>query len=375
MKNKIIFLNILLLLTAFTISGCKDKNMKPAGVAITAAKAVTQDVPIFYDEIGSCQPYEAVSVRSQVSGQITDVNFAQGADVKKGDMLFIIDIRRYQAALAGADASLAQSKAALELAKSEFARVKELLPTGAISKEVYDVKENAIIVCQAKIQADEAAVQTAKTNLEYCYIRSPIDGKTGQRYVDIGNVVIGNSLDAGAVMVKINRIDPIYVDFTVTQHELESVRQEMAKGNLKTLVRPENKPISEAREGTLSLLDNTVDQQTGTVKVRATLPNKDYYFWPGEFVQVRLILGIEKDAIVIPSEAVQNSQKGQYVYVVKADKSVEMRPVTFDRMLEGKTVIKGVMAGETVVTDGHLRLYPGALVEIKQMQDSEVATK
>jgi multidrug efflux system membrane fusion protein len=374
MKLKIIHLTIILLLIGLTSFGCRGKkrdSVEQSAVWVTAAKAVSQDVPVYIDEIGSCAAYEIVAIRAQATGQVVDVNFIDGADVKKGDLLFTIDPRPYETALRQAQASLAQSKAELELAKSQFERAKGLLPSGAMSKGEYDIKQNAIIVDEAKIQADQAAIQVAQTNLDYCYIRSPIDGRAGQRYVDVGNVVIANINEAVAVLLTIHRLDPIYIDFTVTEQELELVRQEMAKGNLKTLVHMPDKP-DEAREGTLTFLDNAVREETGTIKLRATLPNKDHYFWPGQFVQVRLVLSVEKNVVLVPSEAVQNSQNGQFVYVIKPNQTVEMRSVTAQRTLDDQTVVKGVEPQETVVTDGQLRLSPGAKVQIKQSQNSEV---
>jgi multidrug efflux system membrane fusion protein len=368
MKLKNISLTIIALLIGLTSFGCRGKKGESAqqpAVWVTAAKAVSQDVPVYIDEIGSCAAYEIVAIRAQASGQIIDVNFVDGADVKKGELLFTIDPRPYEAALRQAQASLAQSKAALGLAKSEFERARKLLPSGAVAQGEYDIKQNAIIVGEAKIQADQAAIQAAQTNLDYCYIHSPIDGRAGQRGVDVGNVVIANINDPTSVLLTLHRLDPIYVDFTVTEQELELVRQEMAKGHLKTLVHTPNKP-DEAREGTLTFLDNAVREETGTIKLRATLPNKDRYFWPGQFVQVRLVLSVEKNAVLIPSEAVQNGQNGQFVYVIKPDQTVEMRSVTAQRTLDNQTVVKGVEPQETVVTDGQLRLSPGAKAQIKQ---------
>jgi multidrug efflux system membrane fusion protein len=374
MNLKMISLTILLLPIGLTLFGCRGKKGESAeqpAVWVTAAKAVSQDIPVYLDEIGSCAAYEIVAIRAQATGQVVDVNFIDGADVKKGDLLFTIDPRPYETALMQAQASLAQSKAELELAKSQFERARGLLPSGAMSKGEYDIKQNAIVVDEAKIQADQAAIQVAKTNLGYCYIRSPIDGRAGQISLDAGNVVIANINDPAAVLLTIHRLDPIYVDFTVTEQELELLRQEMAKGILKTLVHMQNKP-DEAREGTLTFLDNAVREETGTIKLRATLSNKDHYFWPGQFVQVRLVLSIEKNAVLVPSEAVQNSQNGPFVYVIKPNQTVEMRPITAQRVLEGQTVVKGVEPQETVVTDGQLRLSPGAKVQIKQSPNSEV---
>jgi membrane fusion protein, multidrug efflux system len=368
MKLKFISLTILVLPIGLTMLGCKGKKgeaVQQPAVWVTAAKAVSEDVPVYIDEIGSCAAYEVVAIRAQATGKIVDVNFVDGSDIKKGDLLFTIDPRPYEAALRQAQASLAQSKAVLELVKTQFERAKKLLPSGAMAQGEYDIKQNAIVVSEAKIQADQAAIQAAQTNLDYCYIHSPIDGRAGQRGVDVGNVVIANINDPAAILLTIHRLDPIYADFTVTEQELEVVRQEMAKGHLKTSVHAQNKP-DEAREGTLTFLDNAVREETGTIKLRATLPNKDHYFWPGQFVGVRLILSVEKNAVLIPSEAIQNSQNGQFVYVIKPDQTVEMRPVTAQRTLDGRTVVKGVESQETVVTDGQLRLSPGAKAQIKQ---------
>ncbi|MGA1978947.1 MAG: efflux RND transporter periplasmic adaptor subunit [Sedimentisphaerales bacterium] len=365
--HRIASLAIILLLIGLALSGCKKKNVTieqpPAWV--TVSEAVSQDVPVYIDEIGSCTARENVSVRPQSSGQITEIHFTDGADLKKGDLLFTIDPRPYEAALKQAQASLAQSTASLNLAKSSFERVKELLPTGAISKDAYDTKQNAVVLAEAQVQSDQAAVQTAQVNLDYCFIRSPIDGRAGQRCVDVGNVVTANSSTAGVVLLVVQQLDPIYADFTIPEQDLESVRQEMAKDDLKTYVRLPDKPDANARQGTLTFLDNAVQQETSTIKLRATLPNPDHYFWPGQFVHVRLVLNVEKDVVLVPSEAVQSSQTGQFVYVVKPDQTVEFRPVVAKRTLDGRTVVEGVQDKEVVVTDGHLRLVPGAKVQIK----------
>jgi multidrug efflux system membrane fusion protein len=225
-----------------------------------------------------------------------------------------------------------------------------------------------VILAEAQMQSDQAALQMAQVNLDYCFIHSPIDGRAGQRQVDIGNVVTANSNTAGAVLLVIQQLDPIYADFTIPEQSLELVRQEMAKGELKTYVQLPDKPDANARQGTLTFLDNTVKQETSTIKLRATLPNPDRYFWPGQFVHVRLVLSVEKDVVLVPSEAVQSSQTGQFVYVVKSDQTVEFRPVVAKRAIDGRTVVDGVKAKEVVVTDGHLRLVPGAKVQIKQTE-------
>jgi membrane fusion protein, multidrug efflux system len=365
--HRIAHLTIILLLTGLALSGCRKKQVavEQLPVWVTVSEAISQDVPVYIDNIGSCTAREVVSIRPQVSGQITEINFTDGADLKKGDLLFTIDPRPYEAALKKTQASLAQSTAALTLAKSSLERVKELVSTGAISKEGYDTKQNAVVLAEAQVQSDQAAVQMAQVNLEYCFIHSPIDGRAGQRYVDVGNVVAANTGTDVAALLVIQQLDPIYADFTIPEQNLESVRQEMAKGELKTYVRLPDKSDADARQGTLTFLDNAVRQETSTIKLRATLPNPDHYFWPGQFVHVRLVLSVEKDVVLVPSEAVQNSQSGQFVYVVKPDQTVEFRTVLAKRALDGRTVVEGVQAKEVVVTDGHLRLVPDAKVQVK----------
>jgi membrane fusion protein, multidrug efflux system len=366
-SRRIVPLAVLLLLIGLTLSGCAKKkdSAERSAVWITASEAVAQDVPVYIDEIGSCTARENVSIRPQATGQITEIHFTDGADLKKGDPLFTIDPRPYEAALKQAQASLAKSTASLDLAKSSFDRVKELLPSGAISKDAYDTKQNAVVLAQAQVQADQAAVQMAQVNLGYCFINSPLDGRAGQRNVDIGNVVVASTGSDSTVLLVIQQLDPIYADFTIPEKSLELVRQEMAKGDLKTYVKLPDKPDANTREGTLTFLDNAVKQETSTIKLRATMPNPDHYFWPGQFVNVRLVLSVEKGVVLVPTEAVQSSQTGQFVYVVKPDQTVEFRTVTAKRALDGKTVVDGVKDKEVVVTDGHLRLVPGSKIQIK----------
>lgn len=365
--TQILCVIIILTLAGLTFSGCSKKQaaVERPVIWVSASEAVSQDVPVSLDEIGSCTAYESVSIRPQASGQITEIHFTDGADLKKGDLLFTIDPRPYEASLKQAQASLAKSTSSLDLAKATFERVKELLPSGAISKDSYDTKQNAVILAEAQMQSDQAALQMAQVNLDYCLIRSPIDGRAGHRSVDVGNVVNATNTDAGAILLVIQRLDPIYADFTITEQDLESVRQEMAKGELKTLVWQPDKTDANARQGALTFLDNAVQQETSTIRLRATLPNADRYFWPGQFVKVRLVLRVEKDMVLVPSEAIQNSQNEQFVYVVKPDQTVEFRPVTAIRTLDSRTVVRGVKAKEIIVTDGQLRLVPGAKVQIK----------
>jgi multidrug efflux system membrane fusion protein len=370
--HRIAHLALILLLIGLTLPACKKKNvaMERPPALVTISEAVVKDAPAYIDEIGSCTAREVVSVHPQISGQITEIHFTDGADLKKGDLLFSIDPRPNQAALVQAQASLAQSIASLALAKSEFERAKGLLPTGALSKESYDIRQNAVAVGEAQVQAGQAAVQTAQVNLDYCFIRSPIDGRAGQRQVDVGNVVTAsnsNVPNSGTPLLVIQRLDPIYADFTITERDLASVRREMTKDDLKTYVWLPDESDANAREGNLTFLDNAVQEGTGTVKLRATLQNQDHYFWPGQFVKVRLVLRILKDAVLVPSEAIQISQNGPFVYVLRPDSTAELRLVKPGQQQDKLVIVTdGLKVGEKVVTGGQLTVTPGGKVRVQE---------
>ena len=329
---------------------------------VIAATAAADDVPLYLDEIGRCVARERVSIQPQVTGRILKIHFTDGQDVKTGDLLFTIDPRPYQAQLAAAEANLAQSKAVADLARLEFDRAKTLLEKKALSQQEFDSAKNALAVDEARIQQNQAAIDTAKIDLDYCTIKSPIDGRAGQRLVDMGNVVTANT---GSLLV-IQKLDPIYVDFTVTENDLPSVQKHMAAGTLRAEVRlPDN--AGEPRTGDLTFLDNAVADGTGTVRLRATLTNADHYFWPGQFVRSRLILATIKKAVLIPAEATQLSPTGPFVYVIKSDSTAELRPVTLgQRQGDRVVVVKGLAAGEQIVTKGHLGIMPGGKVRIEE---------
>ncbi|MFZ3201920.1 MAG: efflux RND transporter periplasmic adaptor subunit, partial [Candidatus Acidiferrales bacterium] len=297
-------------------------------------------------------------------------HFEDGAELEKGQLLFVIDPRPYQAQLDSAQASLAQANAAMDLAKTQFERYSELVETKAISKQDYDTKKNAVDLDQAQIESAQAALETAKLNLEYCYIHSPIEGRAGARLVDIGNVVQANTTS----LLLIQRIDPIYADFTITEGDLPEVQKQMRRGALKAIVRIPSDPENHGHAGEVTFLDNAVQNGTGTVNLRATIPNSDRHFWPGEFVDVRLVLATEKQAILIPSQATQISQQGPFVYVVKGDDTVELRLVTLgQRQGDDVVIVDGVAAGERVVVTGQMTLSPGAKVRIDQAAPSAAA--
>jgi multidrug efflux system membrane fusion protein len=347
--------------------GCSHSNPQAAGPQtppaplVSVVQAQAQDVPVYLDEIGKSGAFESVTVTPQVGGRITERQFQDGADLTKGQLLFVIDPRPYQAQFDSAKATLAQAKAALELAKVEFARDAELIGSKAISKQDYDTKKNTVDVDQAQIEAAEAALETAKLNLEYCYIHSPIQGRAGARLVDVGNVVQANTTG----LLLIQRLDPIYADFTVTENDLPNVQKEMARGSLKTLVRLPSDSDDRSRSGKLTFLDNSVQNGTGTVNLRATISNPDHHFWPGQFVNVRLVLATQKKAVLIPNQATQISQRGPFVYVVKPDNTADLRLVTLgQRQGDDVVVTQGVSAGENVIVAGQMTVAPNGKVRM-----------
>jgi multidrug efflux system membrane fusion protein len=360
-------------LAILLLTGCDAKAQQsferpPAPVSVVAA--ASEDVPVYLDEIGKSVAREVVSIQPQVSGRITALHFADGADVKKGDPLFTIDPRPFQAALDAAEADLAEAKAALDLARVQYARAADLVETNAVSRSEYDTRKSAVEVAEAQIGRGQAAVETARLNLEYCSVRSPIDGRTGHRLVDVGNVVEANK---GPLLV-IQRLDPIYADFTITENDLTDVQKNMEQGTLRVEVRLPDEP-GDARPGELTFLDNAVQDGTGTVKLRATIPNRDQRFWPGRFVKVRLVLSTIQNAVLVPASAPQTSAKGEFVYVVKEDSTAEMRPVTLGQRHEDRVVVaQGLAAGERVVIEGQMAIMPGGKVRVAQQAAPEGAS-
>jgi membrane fusion protein, multidrug efflux system len=321
------------------------KSAQPPARPVTVAKAVTKDVPVYLDEIGTCAAYETVQVQAQVSGKIIARDFQDGSDVKKGDPLFTIDPRPYQAALD-------QAKAQAALDKVTLKRQEDLRARKVISPQDYDI-------AVANAAKSQAAVEAAEVNLDYCYIKSPINGRVGLRNVDVGNLV-GPSTGS---LVTIQGLDPIYTDFTVAENDLPLVRKYLGGPNVKVetyLPDGSTKP----RIGDLYFIDNAVQPGSGTVKARGVTPNPDRALWPSEFVRVRFILDMLKNATLLPSQAIQVSQSGPFVFVVKPDNTVDIRPVKPGQLQEGDLMVieSGVKPGETVVVTGQLALSPGAKV-------------
>lgn len=339
-------------------AGGKPPEMPPAPVRTVGAESA--DVPVYLDEIGRTVAREMVTIQPQLSGRITQLHFTDGADLKAGDLLFTIDPRPFKASLEAAEATHAQSKATLELARLDFARSEKLLAEAAISQQDFDTSKSAVAVAEARLKQDEAAIETAKLNLDYCSIRSPIEGRTGQRLVDVGNIVEANQTS----LLVIQRLDPIYADFTVTEKNLGAVQRQMAKGALKVEVRvtAESGP---PLVGELTFLDNAVHRESGTVKLRATVANPERRLWPGRFVKVRLILDTIKDAVLVPSAAPQVSAQGTYVFVVSKESKAEMRPVKLGQRQGDKIVVlEGVQPGDQIITDLRPYVFPGAKVAV-----------
>ena len=358
----------ILALAALALSlgaGCGEKpqpTFERPPAPVTVATAVVEDVPVYIDAVGKIAAREVVSIQPQVSGRIVKIHFADGADVKVGDLLFTIDPRPYQAQLNEAEANVAGAEAALSLAKTNFARVEAVSDPRAVSRQDFDAKKSAVQTAEAELRQRRAAVDTARLNLEYCTIRSPINGRAGQRQVDTGNVVSANN---GSLLI-IQRLDPIYADFTITEKDLSRVQRNMARRTLRAEVSlpDDNSP---PREGQLTFVDNAVQEGTGTVKLRATLANGDRRFWPGRFANVRLILATQEQAVLVPAGAPQMSAKGPFVYVIKQDSSAELRPVTPGQRQGDRIVIeKGVKSGERVVVQGQLGVTPGGKVSISK---------
>src|SRR6266704_905197 len=341
--------------------GC-EKAAAPAfqrpPAAVSVAAAVTQDVPVYLDGIGKVVAREMVSIQPQVSGRIMQIHFTDGADLKKGDALFTIDPRPYQAQLDSATGSLAQAEAARAFAHIQLDRGRQLVETQAISQQEYDTRKNSLDVAEAQVQQGKAAVENAGLNLQYCSIRSPIDGRAGRRLVDIGNVVTANS----GSLLTVQRLDPIYADFTVTENDLSAVQRNMRRGTLDVEVRLPDEPDS-ALHGALTFLDNAVQDGTGNVTLRATILNAGHRLWPGRFVQVRLVLSTLPGAVLGPAAAPQMSARGQFVYVVKPDATAELRLVKTGQRHGDRVVIgEGLSSGERVVVNGQLGVTPGGKV-------------
>jgi membrane fusion protein, multidrug efflux system len=330
-------------------------------VPVLAAKVVQKTVYDSIHAIGRVEAFSTVDVKAQINGQVMQVHFRQGQDVKQGDLLFTIDPRPFEAALQQAQANLAKDRAQYRQAAADEQRYATLLKENIGSRQQYDQVEATAASLSASMQADEAAVQTARLNLEYTEIRAPIDGRTGDLLVHAGNLV---KPDADTAMVVINQVHPVYVDFAIPEEKLPAVREFMADNKLAVQVSlPQQQGVE---SGELTFVDNTVDSKTGTINLKGQFTNSNGRLWPGEYVNATLILHDHPGAILVPSQAVQTGQQGSFVFVVQPDMKAAIRPVVIGESIDNQTVVtSGLKPGETVVTDGQLKLIPGTTVTIK----------
>lgn len=365
-------LPVLLLAALVALTGCGEKAAAPSpggggkrgggAVPVLAGQAKVKIVPLVIEAIGAVEPIRTTAVRSQVTGILTKIAIKEGQDVKEGDLLFEIDSRPFKNALKTAEADLQKARVQLETARAQVARYRSLTTEQMVSKEQFEKISDTARSLEAEVLADESRVSTAKLQLDYCSIRAPLSGRTGNMTVHEGDLVRVN--DAGGLLLTINQLNPINVTFGVPQQYLAALTRYRSTGTLKVKVVPpglDEKP----EEGELTFMDNMVDSSTGTLKLKAAFSNDSQRLWPGQFATVTVTLAAP-EALTVPSKAIQTSQSGQHVYVIGADKNAELRPVVVERIYEGDAVIsKGLAAGETIVVDGQLRVLPGKPVEIK----------
>ncbi len=380
---------IVLLLAGCSTSAVQTASRKQMAAAVTTAVAKEKAVPMDVGVVGTVETQAAVRVKSQVAGQLLKVYFREGQDVKTGDPLFQIDPRTYDEAIRQAEANMARNVALLrqaeanlkrdtaqeKYARDQASRYQQLFAAGVMSREQAEqyaseadargeavrASQAAIESAHAAIRSDEAAVASAKLQRSFCDISSPVDGRTGDLVVEVGNLVRASD----AELVTINRIHPIYVTFSVPENRLPDVKKYMAAGKLSVFATLPSDP-DQAETGTLTFVDNKVDDTTGTIKLKGSFPNSNNRLWPGQFVNVTLRLTTVSNALVVPLRAVQIGQNGEFAYVVKQDMTAEMRPVVTGLKMADEVVIeKGLASGETVITEGQLRVAPGMRVETK----------
>jgi multidrug efflux system membrane fusion protein len=336
---------------------------------VTAGTAETRNVPVYVEGLGTVQAFNMVSVKTRVDGQITDVLFKEGQDVKVGDPLFQIDPRPFEAALQQAQANKEKDEAQLQSAQLDLERYAKLLPQGFQTRQSYDQQKGTVAQLQAAIKADQARIENAQLNLDYAIIRSPIEGRTGQRRVDLGNFV---QTAQNVNLVTITQIKPIFVSFTVPADRLDDIRKSQARAPLKVIAYAMDDK-TELAEGELTLIDNQVDVATGTIHLKAQFDNAEEPLWPGEFVNARIVLSTRQDVVTVPAEAIMQGPEGPYVYVLSANGTAQRRRVDVAATQEGLAVIsKGLAAGERVVVEGQYRLTDGAKVKIGAPQQAEL---
>jgi membrane fusion protein, multidrug efflux system len=355
-----------------TGNGRGGRDGGAAAVPVAVGTVVQKSMPIEIIVIGAAEPFSSVAIRAQTTGQLTSVSFTEGDDVKAGQVLFTLDKRPLEAALLQAQANLDRDMAQAANAAQQAKRYDDLAQRGIATREQVDTSRTAVAALNATVDADKAAVENAKVQLQYATITAPISGRTGALMVHEGNLVRGNDQ---APLVVINQVSPISVSFAVPEARLPELKKYMAAGALRVTASPPNDDGAPS-VGRISFVDNSVDQTTGTIKVKGTFPNTDRRLWPGQYVNVIVTLTTDPKAIVVPSVAVQAGQEGSYVFVVNAEQKVDLRAVTVGRTNATETVIEsGLKPGETIVTDGHLRLVPGSRITVKGQNERAADTK
>jgi membrane fusion protein, multidrug efflux system len=352
--------------THFAADGGAKEEKRPVGppaVPVSVAVASERDMPVILRAIGNVDAYSTVAIKARVDGEIEEVNFREGQAVRKGDVLFRLDARPFEAALRQAEANLARDKASRDQARSQERRYFDLLEKHFVSKEAYAQISTAAETAEAALKASQAAVETARLNVQYCTIRSPIDGFVGRIMLQLGNLVKANDTNP---LVVINQVKPIYATFAVPEQRLGEIRRHMADRPLEVTVRSADARHAPLATGRLVFVDNAVDVSTGTIKLRAEFENRDLALWPGQFVNVALKLYDQLHAIVVPSVAVQTGPQGEFVFVLKPDATAEVRKIAVSRTEGDLTVVaQGLAKGERVVTRGQLRLAPGVKVVVR----------
>ncbi|MGB6537599.1 MAG: efflux RND transporter periplasmic adaptor subunit [Xanthobacteraceae bacterium] len=334
----------------------------PPSVPVVATTAGQRDVPIYYDALGTVMAFNTVSIRAQVTGQIVSIDFRQGQDVKRGDVLAKIDTHPFKAALDQVVAKKAEDEATLIDAEKDLVRFKTLVGRNAETQQNVDSQQAKVDLTKAMIEADQGAIEAAQTQLGFTTITAPIDGVVGFRQVDVGNIV--NTSDANPLTV-LTQIKPCYAVFTLPQTDLGSVRDAMLRGSVEVLAFDQDN-VRQLAKGQLLLIDNQIDQSTSTIRLKAQFQNLDERLWPGEFVHIRILITTRKDAVVVPPVAVQRGPDGLYVWVIKPDDTVEQRPIDAQTVSDDTTVVrKGLAVGERVVLEGQSRLDQGVHVNIR----------
>jgi multidrug efflux system membrane fusion protein len=350
--------------------GAAGRGGAGAPVPVVTAHVVQKPMPITISVIGTVEPSQTVSVRAQITGELTNVAFTEGDDVRKGQLLFSLDRRPLEAALKQAEANLARDIAQASNARSQAQRYEDLANRGIATKEQLETARTAATALDATVGADRATVENARVQLQYATISAPIAGRTSALMVHEGNLVRANDTTP---LVVINQIAPINVSFAIPESRLPEFKSYLSQGSLQLEARPPSEGVAPSR-GKVAFVDNQVDPTTGTIRVKGAFANVDRRLWPGQFVNVVVTLTTDATAIVVPTPAVQAGQQGQYVFVVKPDQTADLRAVTVARADGAETVIKeGLTVGETVVTDGQIRLVPGSRVSVKEGPGSEPA--